>query len=176
MPSIDPAHLRQIIRCTLLQLDMYSPAAEELLLGTSAHESHLGHWLMQYPHGPARGLYQMEPATEADIWDNYLYYRPERATLVTKLTGVIKPSILNLQFNPIYSTAMARLHYRRIEDPLPPADDIDALSCYWDQHYNRNDRKGFPSQFIDDYRRLVAATTPAPTAVAAHPVAIGCPD
>ncbi len=157
MPSLDPVQLRQIIRCTLQQLDMYTPAAEELLIGTAAHESHLGHWLMQYPHGPARGLYQMEPATEADIWNKYLHYRPERAEKITRLTGVTKPSILNLQFNPIYSTAMARLHYRRVSDPLPAADDLTALAHYWDQHYNCNPHKGFPDQFIADYRRLVVA-------------------
>jgi len=175
MPSLDPAQLRQIIRFTLLQLDMHSPAAEELLLGTAAHESHLGHWLMQYPHGPARGLYQMEPATEADIWTSYLHYRPDRAAMVTRLTGVAKPSILNLQFNPIYSTVMARLHYRRIEDPLPTAGDISALARYWDQHYNRNPGKGFPQQWIEDYNRLVAGTSTDPIAITVQSAA-DCPD
>lgn len=152
--TINPDRLRAIIKFTLQQLDMHSPAAEELLLGTSAHESHLGRWLLQYPHGPARGLYQMEPDTEYDIWMSYLFYRPDRRQLIKDLTGVDKPTPLQLQYNHVYSTAMARLHYRRIADPFPSADDLDGLAHYWDQHYNRNPRKGFPQQYIDDYQRL----------------------
>ncbi len=175
MPSLDPTQLRQIIRCTLTALDMYSPAAEELLIGTAAHESHLGHWLMQYPAGPARGLYQMEPVTEDDVWQNYLYYRPERSELLTRLTGVVRPSILNLQFNPIYATAMARLHYRRIKEPLPAADDIDGLAHYWDKHWNRNPDKGFPRQFIEDYNRLITDGPQRQGKPAVQPIT-PCPD
>lgn len=150
-------HLRGVIRCALNALDMYSDAAEELLIGTAAHESHLGAYLMQYPRGPARGLYQMEPATLYDIYDNYLYRTDKKdlRILVAEITGVHKADILHLQFNPVYSTIMARLHYYRVPDPLPMADDIEALANYWDTHYNRNPNKGFPHQFIDDYTRLV---------------------
>lgn len=72
MSGILPAHLRDlIIRPTLVEMGHYSPAAEALLLGTAAHESHGGRYLSQI-RGPARGIYQMEPATHDDLWRHYL--------------------------------------------------------------------------------------------------------
>jgi hypothetical protein len=154
MANLHPDKLRSIIRLTLEQMDMYSAAAEELLLGTAAHGSHLGLRLMHYPDGSARGLYQMEPATENDIWHKFLF-RHDLVRLVSDLSGVAKPSILNLQFNPIYSTAMAHLHYHRTKDPLPSPNDLEALADYWARHWSRGAHDDSPARFIRDYRRFV---------------------
>lgn len=154
MPALHQSNLRATIESVLRQMGMYSLSAEVLMLGTAAHESHLGKYLKQIK-GPARGPYQMEPDTEKDIWENYLCYRPGRARLITNITGVDTPDDDHLTYNLVYSTAMARLHYRRISEPFPPADNLPAIASYWDRHYNRNPEKGFPAQFINDYRRLV---------------------
>ena len=136
---------------------MYSPSAEELLLGTAAQESLLGFWLKQ-TNGPALGLYQMEPATEHDIWVNYLAFRGDRKRMVYGMTGATGSSSEQMMYNPIYSTIMARLHYRRVSEPFPDVDDIDALAQYWDTHYNRNPKKGFPKQWVQNYMNLVLFT------------------
>lgn len=53
----------------------WSPAAKELLLGTAIVESDL-QFRKQHGDGPARGLFQMEPVTHNDIWDNFLNTGP----------------------------------------------------------------------------------------------------
>ena len=153
MPAINAQYLRGLIHWTLRQIDMHSPAAEELLLGTAAHESHLGKYLRQI-NGPARGVYQMEPWVEQDIWENYLSYRPARIQRIIDITGINSPDHNHLQYNPVYATIMARLHYRRISTPLPPANDLEQLAHYWKAHYNTAAGRGTPDQFITDYRRL----------------------
>lgn len=153
--SYDCDQFRMIIRSTLqLTKNLWSPAAEELLLGTAAHESHLGTYLHQIK-GPALGPFGMEPATEQDIWKNYLHFRPHRIDEIMFICGVVMPSDSALGADLRYQILMARLHYRRIKAPLPHADDLSGQAEYWDKHYNRNPTKGFPPQYIADYLRLV---------------------
>src|SRR5260221_162978 len=59
--------------------DLQAPV--ELLLGTALQESGLT-YRVQLGGGPARGLFQMEPNTHDDIWDNFLKYRVPLATAV----------------------------------------------------------------------------------------------
>ena len=72
--------LRYVIKPALTLLDMESPAAEALMLGTVAQESHCGRYLHQLGKGPALGIFQMEPTTYRDIWENYIAYRQRAAT------------------------------------------------------------------------------------------------
>ena len=67
-----------IIEPALTVLELDSVAAQELLLGTAVQESRIT-YLRQLGNGPALGLFQMEPATHNDIWDNFLEYKPELA-------------------------------------------------------------------------------------------------
>ena len=60
MSGIKASELRQyVIRPTLKAINLWSIAAENLLLGTAAQESQLGHYLTQVK-GPALGIYQIE--------------------------------------------------------------------------------------------------------------------
>ena len=64
---LDPRQFAErVIRPALVKLRLQSPAAEALLLGTAVVESGLSA-LVQAGGGPALGLYQIEPATHADI-------------------------------------------------------------------------------------------------------------
>lgn len=153
--SFDCDQFRALIRSTLqMTKDLWSPEAEELLLGTAAHESHLGTYLRQIK-GPARGAFGMEPANERDIWNNYLTFRPDRVDELGFICGVVMPSDSALEADLRYQILMARLHYRRIKQPLPHIDDLSGQAEYWDRHYNRNPHKGWPRQYIADYLRLV---------------------
>jgi len=139
---------RHVIRPSLIRLRLHSPAAEALLLGTAIAESGLSA-LVQTGGGPALGVYQIEPATHADIWRNYLAFRPVLAARVLSLAaaGVGAPG--QLVWNLGYATAMARLVYRRRPEAMPAAADIPALAAYWKAHFNTVAGKGTAAAFVD---------------------------
>ena len=62
----------EIVAPTLKEIGLYSKAAERLVIGTGLTESRLEY--VKQIGGPALGLYQCEPSTHKDIWDNYLIY------------------------------------------------------------------------------------------------------
>ena len=149
--GIKAEHLRKyIIQPTLIKLGLYSRDAEELLIATAAHESHLGEYLHQEV-GPALGIYQMEPSTYEDIFRNYLYYRKSLLVQIINIATYAE----DLMGNLYYATAMARVHYLRVPEKLPKYDDIEAMSFYWKIYYNTEAGRGTEKQFIDDYRRYV---------------------
>ena len=125
-----------VIRPALQKIDLWSPAAEELLLGTALVESELLH-RKQIGGGPARGLFQMEIATHDDIWKNYLAFKPQLAKAITSLqSSASVDKHLALENNDKYACAMARVHYHRASTPLPQAGDTQDMASYWKQHYN----------------------------------------
>lgn len=132
---MDPEHLHSyIIVPTLDQLGMFSLDASTLLLGTALTESNASY--VRQHNGPALGLYQMEPDTHDDIWENWLSYRPNFAHMVSTMAGQWPPGPTAMVGNLWYATAMARLHYFRVAFPLPPAHDALQLASYWKRWYN----------------------------------------
>lgn len=127
--------LKYVIRPVLDHLDMGGERAETLILGTALVESNL-EALQQYEGGPARGVYQMEPATYNDIYDNYLVYRPDLAKKVAAFAGTNIIGADEMRGNLNYATAMARIHYRRVPEPLPPVDRSDLMAEYHKKYYN----------------------------------------
>jgi hypothetical protein len=160
--SLDVAQFRDlIVRPTLGKIGLASDAAERLIMGTAAHESGF-HFLAQIG-GPALGLFQIEPATHADLWNTFLIGPPKPlAVAVGGLAAHGQPFLwLNdahdqLASNLAYATAICRCLYYRISAPLPDADDLPGLAAYWKRYYNTPLGAGTPEQFIADYQRLVA--------------------
>ena len=154
---IDATQFRQlVIKPTLLEIDMHSEAAEVLLLGTAITESGLK-YLRQHGDGPARGVYQIEPATMHDVWLNYLAHR---SSLEAKIQSMIPPcdkKMLEEQLvtNLAYSTAIARICYFRKPDPMPKEDDIEGLAAYWKQHYNTPLGAGKVEHFIEKLQDIL---------------------
>ena len=133
---IDPGHfLRLVIRPTLEGLGLSSPAAERLLLGTALVESGL-EFLTQHGGGPARGVYQIEPATHDDLEDNWLAFRPDWRSALDRFFAHHPGRHDQLVCNLAYATAVARLIYYRQPEPLPAAGDIEGLGEYWKAHFN----------------------------------------
>jgi len=148
--SIHPGHLREyVIRPVLRSLDLYSEAAEELLMLTAATESLCGRFLHQVG-GPALGIFQMEPRTHNDIHTNYLAYRPGLARLVAEYGSAANHLAGSLN----YATAMARIHYLRVPVPLPSPIDIDGLADYWKLFYNTHAGAGRPETAVRHYQSL----------------------
>lgn len=143
-----------VIRPILTKLNMWSESAEELLLGTSAVETDLGYFLHQIG-GPARGIYQMEPNTERDIWDVYITRKPQINQVLTSLGYPYMPDEDDMVWNLAYATAMTRIHYWRIPEPLPDSEDIQGLAKYHKKWYNTAAGKTKPEEFVSKYERFV---------------------
>lgn len=153
---LDPAQFRAgALRPALRRIGLWSPAAEALLLGTALVESGLV-WLRQRGGGPARGLYQVEPATHDDIWDRFLAHRPGLAGRVGGLAAP-QPRVEQLEWNLGYASAIARLVYYRRPEPLPAADDLEALAAYWKAHFNTARGRGRSADFVARAGPVLAA-------------------
>jgi hypothetical protein len=156
--SINANQLRElIIRPTLKSMGMWSEAAENLLMGTAAQESHLGHYIKQVGKGPALGIYQCEPVTHDDVY-NYLRNNEQRLfgnALPHKLRPIGLVEHDRLVYDLRYATMIARLHYYRVPKALPAADDIDGLSNYWKTYYNTRLGKGKSEEFVRNYENYV---------------------
>jgi len=145
--------LRPLVKEEIKNLGMDSLAAENLLLGTAAVETDMGLYLKQI-EGPARGIYQMEPDTEKDIWQTYLSVNPQIAAIVSRTMIPHRPFNQALG-NFYYATAMARVHYWRFPEPLPEHDDVDGLATYWKKYYNTRDGSGTVEDFVIKYQAYV---------------------
>jgi hypothetical protein len=147
--------LTTVLRPTLRHIALSSEAAEQLLLGTALAESRLVH-RKQMGGGPARGLFQMEPATHDDIWSNFLEYRPTLAQKIRSLLSSPKANAhLELEKNDKYACAMARAHYMRAPNPLPKCGDTKAMATYWRQYYNTPLGAGTVSKYVATWQKVM---------------------
>lgn len=152
--SIDKEHLKELIVEVLNKAGIYSDPMLLLLLGTAAHESHLGTYLRQLK-GPALGIFQMEPNTAGDIWDNYLKYKPHFVEKIISLTNIPGLDLLALKGNLIYQILMTAFHYIRRIKQIPYTQDINEIANLWKTHYNTNLGKGTVEEFISDYEKFI---------------------
>lgn len=142
----------------------YSAVAEELMMGTAAHESRLGRWLVQVDgdsdlFNRAIGVFQVERATHDDLWDRWLGRRTELAGKVRALASQRHPFEVDpareMATNLAYAAAVARLVYYRSPLPLPSTAEPEALAAYWKRVYNTRLGRGDVERWIHDYRELV---------------------
>lgn len=142
--SFHCGQFRNLIRKTLVDNKLWSQAAENLLLGTAAQESAFGTYLRQL-HGPAQGVFQMEPDTLKWLIEKYGTTYPD----------IIDMEPQDLQEDLYLAILTARLRYRAIPEPLPPAGDLDGLARYYKKYYNTDAGAGTVEQFIKNYRKYV---------------------
>lgn len=154
-----------VVRPTLTFIGLWSPARENLLIGTALQESRL-HYLKQLGKGPALSVYQIEPRTYQDLYDSYLAWRPDMQDKVDALCGRMntgKNKVLELVGNLNYATAMAAVFYRRVKEALPPPFDAQAMAAYYKRYYNTPAGKAtvegalpFFKEAVDGYAALPA--------------------
>jgi hypothetical protein len=162
---IHAAHLREfIVQPTLKHLADYTsnpriaiPAAEELVMGTIAHESLCGRYLRQHPTGPGRGVGQMELATYEDMWTNYLRTRPVLADAVRSLAAVSSirggvPDFSQVIGNLPFAVAMIRIRYLPAPPPIPAT--LEGQADYHVRFYNRGGAATV-DKYLRDYRRFI---------------------
>jgi len=157
--SIEKSQLRRLIRAVLQELaldsgitTLFSDDAVELLMLTAAQESHCGMFIEQVM-GPALGIFQMEPATFRDIWDNFLKYRPALQAACKGLAVPNAPYDMNLRGNILFQIAMARVHYYRVgKEAVPDARNVRALAEYYKVNYNTVKGKATIEEAIKNYK------------------------
>lgn len=154
MPGLDVDQFRQyIVRPTLESLQMWSPAAENLLIGTALTESKLI-YLSQLGNGPARGIFQMEDFTYKDLRKRLMEdYRKIMDKVLAILTMEMLPATNSfLMGNMVAACIFARLKYFFIAEKLPDADDLVGLGTYYKTYYNTNKGKASVDKFVYDYK------------------------
>lgn len=155
--SINHEHFRARVvrpvleRMALVRPAMSSRAAEDLLVGTAAQESHIGQWLHQVGGGPAVGVYQMEPNTFLDLmaW----LQRPGREELrscVVEWASLAVPLGAQVAGNMLFATALARMNYYRKPFPRVPAD-LDEQARLWKKYWNTAKGKGTVPEYLRNY-------------------------
>jgi hypothetical protein len=149
-PVSDKDRLRKLITQVLRDMEpavKFSDDAVEILMMIAAHESHLGTYSRQR-QGPARGVFQIEPATEKDIHKNYLRYHEERRDLLKAYTT----DTSDLEFNLAYQIVIARLHLTRNPGKLPstPLQMAIYLKKYWNTFLG----EATYSEYLEDYNYL----------------------
>lgn len=146
-----------IVKSTLNDLVLYSKEAEEILIFTCAVETQGGTYLKQID-GPALGIFQMEPMTYNDIWQNFI---KNRSSLCLKLLSNFNvgfmPEESRLIYDLRFATAMARIHYLRVREPLPRDNDPDALWFYYKLYYNTSKGLAEKSKALESYARFITS-------------------
>jgi hypothetical protein len=135
MNGLDIGQLkREIVEPALDWIDLSGPAAINLVTGTAIAESG-ARLVRQLGGGPALSLWQIEPATEQDVWENYLKFRTQ---LAGKVQGLIPagPTTRHLVWNMAYAVAICRIKYLRAPDALPAATDAAAMAAFHKRFYN----------------------------------------
>lgn len=151
---LDPRQLRDlIVRPVLEQLDLYSLAAEQLVMGTAAQESGCFRYIRQHlgkgKHGRGRGFWQIEPATAVDL----IPRAPKLASeAIYRLMIPGLPLETQLEGNLYLGAALCRLKYRDDPNPLPVAGDVGAMAETWKRCYNTYKGKGKPAEFVANWR------------------------
>jgi hypothetical protein len=146
--------LSMVIRPALSKVNLWSPSAEELVLGTAIVESSLT-YLRQWSDGPALGLWQVEPSTQNDLYTNFLNYRPELGSQLMELRAPNLSMDENLATNLMYGAAVCRLCYYRKPDALPEAGDIEGQAAFWKQHYNTPLGKGTVTKYVYKVQKIL---------------------
>jgi len=136
--------LRKYISDTLKEFDVHSIEATELLMLTAAQESRLGTYLTQV-NGPALSIFQIEPATYADIHERILE---------KKWKGVFSSDCMSLITDFKTSVMACRGKYLSIKEAIPKTNDIKDLAKYWKKYYNTYRGAGKVEDAIRNYKNF----------------------
>ena len=157
----------EIVRPALKAANMWSEAAENLVLGTGVQSSLLA-WVRNRGADTALGFYQMAPATADDICRRFLSTRSELSMSLGRATWphCANPTGYSLLGNADitrllvedmrFATIMCRLRYWMMPAPLPAANDIDGLAQYWKRYYITDLGSESASEWAERYRKYCA--------------------
>lgn len=158
---INNKQLRElVIQPALKGINLYSPGAEELLIGTCAQESQDGFYIKQTVGGihAALGIYQMQPETHDDIWKNTLTKGSVNTDLAVLVMNVCRypmpPKAEVMVYNLLYASVMARIFWLHVKEPMPAVDDIDHIWSLYKKYWNTEEGKATKEEFVRNYHKF----------------------
>ena len=105
----------------------------QFMLAVAAQESHCGLYFKQLT-GPARGIWQVEPASSQDVIENYVSHKNGLADLLHAMySPVLKYAHIQ---SPLYNCAIARLIVYRYPEAMPAYDDRFGMWEMYKHRYN----------------------------------------
>ena len=156
--ALDAKQLRElVIKPASLEIELWSEAAEELVLGTAIVESRLL-FIKQLGSGLALGLWQIEPDTHRDVYQNFLEYREGLYDQVMSLSAPGQTFEENLTTNMQYGAAICRLCYYRAPEALPDEGDFKGQARYWKRYYNTPLGAGTEGKYIAEVEEALRAS------------------
>ena len=150
-------HRELVIKPTLLEIELWSPAAEELVFGTAIVESRLS-FIRQLGGGPALGLWQIEPDNHREGYENFLEYREGLYDQVLSLSAPGQTFEENLTSNMQYGAAICRLCYYRAPEALPDEGNLKGHARYWKRYYNTPLGAGTEGKYIAEVEEKLRAS------------------
>jgi hypothetical protein len=127
---INPKQLRDLITRILKEIPHgYSEDAVELLMMIAAHESNLGTYLSQ-ANGPALGIFQIEPITHDDTWEN-----GDSICDNAQLLG-IECAVEKLEYDLRYQIFMARQKLFMVSEAIPSNCMAMKMAEYCKKYWN----------------------------------------
>lgn len=151
--SYHPGQFRDFVHATLEGFTPipFSEKAVTILLMTAAHESDLGRFLKQNP-GPARGAWQMEPAT---LDDHLNWMRSKRPEMYGRIEELRPPALTPRDAVMLclpYACIMARVHYFRRPDPIP--ETLQGMAILCKKVFNTEAGKATPDKYLQAFQKF----------------------
>ena len=138
-----------LVPITATRHPLWSPVAETALIMAAAHESKMGKYRRQIGNGPARGIFQIEPATLVDNYENFIDRRPDLARQIREITGIDGPNLDALTWNDLYGAIHARLKLYRSPGEIPT--DTSLIAEYLKRYYNSPDGAATANDYLLAY-------------------------
>ncbi|MFT8326680.1 hypothetical protein [Gluconobacter oxydans] len=159
MTGLNLSQIKRLwIRPALQAIGLGDPAHLNIVTGIGLVES--GYvWLEQLNSGPAKGFWQMEPATHDDIWKNSLP-APSRSRIASGLNRLLsgQPHAAGLMITlPLYGAAMCATKILLAPEPIPAADDAAGQAQYHKRWYNSPLGSACALANIPDFQAAIAA-------------------
>ena len=159
MTGLNLSQIKRLwIRPALQAIGLDDPAHVNIVTGIGLVES--GYvWLEQLHGGPARGFWQMEPATHDDIWKNSLP-APCRSKIASGLNRLLygQPHSADLMIAlPLYGAGMCAVKVLLAPEPIPAADDAAGQARYHKRWYYSPLGAASVMAHIPDFQAAIAA-------------------
>jgi len=132
---------KYVIVPTLQIANLWSPSAEILVYGTGMVETNYDH-LMQFgaPKDGGYGFWQEEPSDYDDLKKWLRMQSEARPYLTNTLTACYYESMpvdmMVFASNLKFACLICRLHYYRVNQPLPKSNDAAGFANYHKEFYN----------------------------------------